>query len=70
MAKYIKEVTYEIEAHTKPGNFTIPKEVLDSLGITEDDPVHLVVYDAETDKELFNGNKNMRSGPRNLRRRH
>ena len=66
MAKpdYIKEITYEIEAHTRPGRFVVPKEVLEPLGLSETDPIHLVIRDADNPGEiLFDDNKNMKSGP-------
>lgn len=62
MAKYNKSVTFEITTHSSGGHFSIPKETRDALGITTDDPVHLVIKDAKTGEKLFEGKKEMRSG--------
>ena len=62
MSKYNRSVTFEIESHSKGGQFSIPKETRDALKITTDDNVYLVVKDAQSGRVLFEGEKDMRSG--------
>jgi bifunctional DNA-binding transcriptional regulator/antitoxin component of YhaV-PrlF toxin-antitoxin module len=61
--KYIKEVTYEIEAQMQGGRFSIPKEVLDSLGLTTSDRIRVVISELEKPhKVIFDDEIDMRSG--------
>jgi len=39
----IVSVTFETEAHARPGHFSIPKRVAEFLGIEDDDPIELSV---------------------------
>ena len=55
--KYITPTTYEIDAHNKSGQFVVPKQVLEALGLTNDDPIHLIIRDPISREILFEGNK-------------
>jgi bifunctional DNA-binding transcriptional regulator/antitoxin component of YhaV-PrlF toxin-antitoxin module len=61
VAYEILAVTFEVDAQNRDGQFTIPKEVRDILGLKEEDEVHLVFEISP--REQKTRIKQLKSGP-------